>query len=77
MTLDESISLVRTIIAAGESYYAEFKGAWTYGPDGKAARDLKDVATDIGEAVVAFANSDGGDLLVGVEDSGSITGIPW
>ena len=71
------MSLVRTIIAAGESYYSEFKGAWTYGPEGKASRDIKDVATDIGEAVVAFANSDGGDLLVGVEDSGSITGIPW
>jgi len=77
MTREESVALVRTIIAAGESYYSEFKGAWTFGPDGKSPRDIKDVATDIGEAVVAFANSDGGDLLVGVEDSGSITGIPW
>lgn len=70
-------TVVRTIIAAGESYYAEYKTAWDYGPDGRAPRDIKEVARDIGEAVVAFANSDGGDLLVGVEDSGSITGIPW
>lgn len=30
---------------------------------------------DIVEAVVAFANSDGGDLYLGVEDDGSITGL--
>ena len=71
------MALVRTIIAAGESYYAEFKSAWAFGPEGKTPRDIKEVAKDIGEAVVAFGNSDGGDLLVGVEDSGSVTGLPW
>jgi ATP-dependent DNA helicase RecG len=70
-------SIVRTLIAGGESYYVEFKSAWSYGPDGKQPRDIKDVARDIGTELVAFANAEGGDLLVGVEDDGVITGIPW
>jgi len=70
-------AVVRTLIEGGESYYVEFKTAWNFGPDGKQPRELKSVAKDIGEALVAFANSDGGDLIVGVEDTGAITGIPW
>lgn len=70
-------AIVRALIAGGESYYVEFKSSWTYGPEGREPRDRKQVAQDIGEALVAFANSDGGDLLIGVEDSGTITGVPW
>lgn len=70
------VDIVRALIQGGESYYVEFKTAWTYGPEGKSARDRKDVARDVGEAVVAFANADGGDLLIGVEDSGDVTGLP-
>jgi len=33
------------------------------------------VARDISETLVAFANADGGELLVGVEDDGEVTGI--
>jgi len=31
---------------------------------------------EIAEQLVAFANADGGDLLIGVEDDGAITGVP-
>lgn len=77
MTPVEQQALVETLIAGGESYYAEFKSAWHYGPDGREARNVREVAQDIARTVVAFANSDGGDLLVGVEDDGAVTGIPW
>lgn len=70
-------SIVEAIIAGGESYYAEFKSAWHYTPDGRRPREVKDIADDIARTVVAFANSEGGDLLLGVEDDGAITGIPW
>jgi ATP-dependent DNA helicase RecG len=77
MTPEEQRALVETIIAGGESLYAEFKSAWRYGPEGKKKREIRDVAADIARTVVAFANADGGDLLVGVEDDGAITGVPW
>jgi ATP-dependent DNA helicase RecG len=73
---EDATAIVKALAAAEESYYVEFNSAYTYGPDGRAPRDAREIATDIGQTIVAFANSDGGDLLVGVEDDGSITGIP-
>lgn len=75
MTPEEELDLVRAIIAGGESYYAEFKSAWHYGADGKAPRRPGEIADDIARTVVAFANAEGGDLLVGVEDDGAVTGL--
>lgn len=72
----DAIAIIRSHAASEESYYLEFKSGWQYGPDGRTPRQVKDIATDIGEAIVAFANSDGGDLVVGLEDDGSITGLP-
>jgi ATP-dependent DNA helicase RecG len=60
----------------GESHFREYKSA-LQGPQGaKVPRPGRDVARDIGDALVAFANADGGELLVGVEDDGAISGIP-
>jgi ATP-dependent DNA helicase RecG len=73
---EDAISIVKALAASGESYYVEFKSGWTYGPDGRAERDVREIAGDIGKTLVAFANSDGGDLLVGVEDDGEIAGVP-
>ncbi len=71
------VASVRALVADGESHFVEFKTAWTYEPGGRKPRPRRDVAQDIAETIVAFANADGGDLVVGVEDSGSITGIPY
>ena len=62
-------------ISLGESHFREFKSAIEGPPGEKRPRKVKSIATDVGEALVAFANADGGELLVGVEDDGSITGI--
>lgn len=51
-------------IGIKESLLVEFKSDIAYLPD-----------NDIIDAVVAFANTDGGDLYLGVEDSGEITGL--
>lgn len=65
----------RTAISLGESHFREFKSV-LHGTIGqKQPRDSKSVCKDIGEALVAFANADGGELLVGVEDNGEVTGI--
>ena len=55
---------VKQLIAAGESLTVEFKG--------EARRQLSD--RDVYEAVVCMANTDGGVILIGVEDDGSVTG---
>jgi ATP-dependent DNA helicase RecG len=67
---------VRNTIALGESHFREFKSALSGPPSDKRPRPAKDVCRDIAEALVSFANADGGELLVGVEDDGSISGVP-
>jgi ATP-dependent DNA helicase RecG len=66
---------VRAAIELGESHFREFKSALQGSPHAKADRDPKAIRRDIGEALVAFANADGGELLLGVEDDGRITGV--
>lgn len=73
LDIEERISLA---IRIGESHYREFKSA-SEGPSGaKKPRDPKAIMSDVGRTLVAFANADGGELLIGVEDDGAITGIP-
>ena len=61
-------------ISLGESHFREFKSAFHGAPGRKTARPVKDVCKDVAEALVAFANADGGEILIGVEDSGEVTG---
>lgn len=67
---------VKNTITLGESHFREFKTALEGKPDSKKPRPVKKICEDIGEALVSFANADGGELLSGVEDDGTITGIP-
>ncbi len=54
---------LRDLLARGEGLHTEFK-EWPVRPD------------DFAAAIVAFANSDGGRLLLGVRDDGEPLGIP-
>jgi len=67
---------VRNTIQLGESHYREFKSAYQGVPSDRKSGNPKTLCHYIGEALVAFANADGGELLVGVEDNGQITGVP-
>lgn len=66
----------KTAIELGESHFREFKSALEGTPGSKKKRPIKDISTNIAQTLVAFSNADGGELLVGVEDSGEITGLP-
>jgi ATP-dependent DNA helicase RecG len=69
------IDRIRTSIELGESHFREFKSAYE-GPSGaKTLRSKREIAQDICRTLVGFANADGGEALVGVEDSGEITGV--
>ncbi|MDX2078922.1 MAG: ATP-binding protein [bacterium] len=67
---------VQNTIRLGESHFREFKTASEGKPENKKPRLVTHICRDIGEALVAFSNADGGELLIGVEDDGQITGIP-
>jgi ATP-dependent DNA helicase RecG len=68
---------IRRTLDLGESQFREFKSAFDGPPGSKKARDPRAVSKDIAETLVAFANADGGELLVGVEDDGQLTGISY
>jgi ATP-dependent DNA helicase RecG len=59
----------------GESHFREFKTVFEGLLEAKKAREFKAICVDIGQTLVAFANADGGELLVGVEDDGEVTGV--
>jgi ATP-dependent DNA helicase RecG len=66
---------VRNTLILGESHFREFKSALEGKPTNKKPRLLKFICADIAEALVSFANADGGEIIVGVEDDGEITGV--
>ena len=64
---------LRTLIAAGESSTLEFKS--TMRMNLKSGKKGKEIELAWLKAVVAFMNSDGGILLIGVDDQGHILGL--
>ena len=69
-----SDSRLRELIATDEGQYHDLKSMYE-GPSGqKRVRDRRDVRDQIAEQVAGFANADGGVVIFGVEDDGSITG---
>jgi ATP-dependent DNA helicase RecG len=66
---------VSTGIELGESHFREFKSALNQELHPPKPRDAKHSCRDIGETLVAFANADGGELYVGVEDDGTVSGV--
>ncbi len=67
---------VRNNLVLGESHFREFKSAFEGRPDLKRPRKVPSICASIAEALVSFANADGGTVIVGVEDDGEITGVP-
>lgn len=62
------------LIAQGEGQYLEFKSTLEGPPGQKRSRSRRAIRDDIAEAVAAFANAEGGTLIVGVEDDKTVTG---
>lgn len=76
--MSEPLNIVEQITIAcslAEGQFREFKSAYSGPPGSKVARSTRDICRDVSEALVAFANADGGELLIGVEDDGEVTGV--
>ncbi len=65
---------LRDLLARDEGQFLEFKSVWDRSGDRPKHLSRRAVRDAIAEAAAAFANADGGLLLVGVEDDGSPTG---
>lgn len=61
---------------ADESQFLERKSAYHRADGQPRHRKAADIAWDIAETLTAMANADGGELIVGAEDDGTITGVP-
>jgi ATP-dependent DNA helicase RecG len=66
---------IRISVSLAEGQFREFKSALEGPPGQKKPRSTRTICQDVGEALVAFANSDGGELIIGVEDDGDVTGV--
>ncbi len=65
---------VRALLRQEEGQYLEFKSLWDGPPEAKTLLSRKKVREVIAEYIAAFANSDGGLLILGAEDDGTPTG---
>jgi ATP-dependent DNA helicase RecG len=63
-------------INIGESHFREFKSAFEGLSGAKKPRPPNDICCDVANALVAFANGDGGEVIIGVENDSTITGVP-
>jgi ATP-dependent DNA helicase RecG len=61
---------------ADESQYFERKSAYHRDAGQRRQRNARDIAWDIVETLAAMANADGGELVVGLEDDGTVSGVP-
>jgi ATP-dependent DNA helicase RecG len=62
--------------AAEEGPFFERKSALDRSDGARKPRKAAAIAHDIAETLVAFANADGGELVVGIEDDGTVSGVP-
>ena len=63
------------LIKRGESKTLEFKSTLRWNLRRRTAEDDKCITHAVLKTIAAFLNTEGGDLLIGVADDGSIVGI--
>lgn len=68
---------IHQLIEQLEGQFLERKSCYDRSRGKPHLRPAKDVAKDIAEVLSAFANADGGTLVLGVEDDGDITGVQY
>lgn len=65
---------LRRLISHGEGQFVEFKSLWDLSGSRRRVLDRAATRTFVAEALAAFANSDGGILMLGVDDDGTLSG---
>jgi len=70
---NQSKDPIKELISLGETFNTEFKSSLRY--DYQQKKPNKDLELEIAKSIVAFLNSEGGKLLIGVKDNGEILGL--
>lgn len=65
---------LRLLLARGEGQFVEFKSLWDRSGANPRVLDRATARSFVAETLAAFANSDGGTLVLGVDDDGSPSG---
>ena len=65
---------LRRLLGGGEGQFVEFKSLWNRASGRRRVLARSAVRTFVAEALAAFANSDGGILILGVDDDGTPSG---
>jgi ATP-dependent DNA helicase RecG len=65
---------LRALLEREEGQFLEFKSLWDLSAASRRSLDRRQARDTVAEYVAAFANSDGGTLLLGVEDDGTPSG---
>lgn len=68
---------IKRLLRQPEGQFLERKSCYKYINGKWKLRKAKDVARDVAETLSAFANADGGTLLVGVDDDGTVSGVDF
>ncbi len=67
---------IKRLLRQPEGQFLERKSCYEYIGRWK-LRKARDVARDVAETLSAFANADGGTLLLGVDDDGNVSGVDF
>src|SRR3954449_11058294 len=73
MAVDDEIGRWATL---RENQFFERKSAFDRSGGRPKQRNARAVAWDIAETLSAMANADGGELVIGLENEGDVTGVP-
>ncbi|OGW17479.1 MAG: hypothetical protein A3G93_06405 [Nitrospinae bacterium RIFCSPLOWO2_12_FULL_45_22] len=68
---------IERLLRQPEGQFLERKSCYGYIEGKWKLRKAKDVAKDVAETLSAFANADGGTLLLGVDDDGNVSGVDF
>lgn len=71
------VDSIRRLIQSEEGQHFDRKSLFAGRPGEKRHRDRREVRDEVAEYAAAFANADGGVLILGVEDDGTPTGCPY
>ena len=69
------VNKIKELINRGENKQIEFKS--TLSLDLKTKKKEKWIEKAVIKTIAGFLNTDGGSLIIGINDSGSITGLDW